>query len=779
MSQTSKKLMDLRKIGVIGNYLPRRCGIATFTTDLCESMNSQAPDLDVGVVALNDVSQGYRYPPMVRFEIGQNKLRDYRLAGDFLNINQFDLVCLQHEYGIFGGDAGSHILVLLRRLRMPIITTLHTVLKDPSEEQRLVLKELARLSDRFIVMSETAVAFLKDIYGVPESKIAFIHHGIPDLPFVDPNYYKDLLGVEGRRTILTFGLISPGKGIEYMIDALPRIVQKYPDVVYIVLGATHPHVKRASGEEYRLSLQGRALELDLRDHVLFQNRFVELEELSEFLGAADLYVTPYISEAQITSGTLAYALGSGKAIISTPYWYARDLLADQRGRLTQFRSAEDLADQCIDLLDHEVPRHSMRKRAYTYARDMVWANVARRYMEVFAEARAERRRVPRPFKSIALGSLGEELDFPEIDLKHMILLTDDTGILQHAKYSVPDRHHGYCTDDNARALIAALMASSLLPEDLSIEPLVARYLGFLLHAFDKRKGTFRSLMDYDRKWIAESPHADDHARALWALGLAARFGQSKGHVGLSVRLLQQSLPALQKHSTSPRSWAFAIIGIYHYLKRYHGDSECRRSIEDLATRLHSRFEEHATDKWPWPENSLSYANAKLPQALILSGVLLQREDMKEMGFRALDWLLRIQTSDSGYFSPVGTHGWLRRGGHKARFDQQPIEAHAMIDACIAAHRHTGDDQWIREARRCFEWFLGRNDLHLPLYDSATGGCRDGLHSDRVNENQGAESTLAWLMSLFTMYRHRNETALAMAKKSLPQEAFVGDKNPSS
>lgn len=768
MSKSAKEFESLKRIAVVGNYLPRRCGIATFTTDLCEAMASKAPEVRVSAVAINDVPEGYRYSPTVRFEISQNRLADYRLAADFLNMNQFDLVCVQHEYGIFGGDAGSHILVLLRRLRMPIIATLHTVLKNPTTEQRLVVKDLAGVSDRLVVMSDTAVKFLKEIYGVPESKIAFIHHGIPDVPFVDSNYYKDHFGVEGRRVMLTFGLLSPNKGIEYMIEALPSIVEKYPDVVYIVLGETHPHIKRTSGEEYRLHLQRRVVDLGLDEHVIYQNRFVDIEELCEFLGAADLYVTPYLNEAQIVSGTLAYALGSGKAVVSTPYWYARDVLADKRGRLVPFRDSEKLAAECLHLFDHEVSRHAMRKRAYTYSRKMIWKEVARQYLKLFTETKAERKTRPRhAHRGHIFGPLAGEL--PEINLAHFRLLTDDTGIFQHAKHTVPDRTHGYCTDDNARALIVAVIASGLLPHDASLEVLAARCLSFLFHAFDKKSGCFRNFLTFDRQWADESRSEDCHGRALWALGVASVSEQSKGLKRLAAELFQRALPAVTKFG-SLRAWALTLVGIHHYLERFHGDSEARRVQRVLARRLSEAFKKNAKDDWPWPEDTLSYINGKLPHALLLAGENLGNSEMREIALRSLDWLICVQTGPDNCFSPVGTHGGYKRGGTKARFDQQPIEAHAMAEACIQAYNATREQHWLVEAHRCFEWFLGRNDLRIPLYDYASGGCRDGLHPDRANENQGAESTLAWLLSLLAMYRHRSERPLETAARPLAQRA---------
>ncbi len=382
-------------IALIGNHLPRQCGIATFTTDLLEALAMEAPEMDCWAMVMNDVPEGYFYPSKVRFEVNYKNLADYALAADFLNMNQVDTVCLQHEFEIFGGNGGSHILELLRNLRMSVITTLHTVLREPDSERKAILQELGSLSDRLVVMSHKAEEILKEVYGMPQEKIILIHHGIPDVPLVDPNYYKEQFGVEGRKVILTFGLISPRQSIEDMIDALPVIVSRHPETAYIVLGATHPRAKREEGESYRLSLQLRAREKGVEDHLIFHNRFVDLTELCQFLGAADIYVTLYFSREQVVSGTLAYALGAGKAIISTPYPYAEEMLNDGRGRIVPFHDSDALAAQVVDLFDNEVERHAMRKRAYTFCRNMIWKEVARRYLELFIEVKNERERHPR------------------------------------------------------------------------------------------------------------------------------------------------------------------------------------------------------------------------------------------------------------------------------------------------------------------------------------------------------------------------------------------------
>lgn len=734
-----------RAVALVGTYVPRRCGIATFTADLLTHLSEESDELQFWALAMNDTPEGYHYPPEVHFEINEKVLTEYRLAADFLNINQVNTVCVQHEYGIYGGPYGSHLLELLRRLRMPIVTTLHTVLQNPNEAQRTILQELARLSDRLVVMSNKAIELLETVYGVSRSKVVMIPHGIPDLPFVDPNFYKDQFGVEGRKVILTFGLVSPGKGLEYMIQALPKVVKRHPDATYIILGATHPHVKREQGESYRLSLHRLARDLRVEDHVIFHNRFVDLRELCEFLGAADIYVTPYLNREQIVSGTLAYALGAGKAIISTPYWYAEEMLAEGRGVLVPFRDPDALAEQVIYLLDNEVERHAMRKRAYTFARDMVWKQVARKYLEVFAEVRAERARHPRPvFQAPTLQDAPVEI--PEIRLDHLRRLTDDTGMFQHAKFTVPDRQHGYCTDDNARALIAVTLAAEQMAETWELSRLGTIYLGFLYHAFNPAVGRFRNFMSYERQWLEREGSDDSHARAIWSLGVVVKHTKDPDICALAVNLFDQALPALLE-MPSPRAWAIGLAGIHAYLHRFTGDSEARRVRERLAHRLFELYRQNATEDWPWVEDIVAYDNGKIPQALLVAGQELQREDMVQAGLRSLRWLLDIQTDPAGHFVPIGNQGWYRRGGVRARFDQQPLEAQSMLEACIEAYNVTGDRTWLREARRLVEWFLGRNDRGESLYDYRTGGCRDGLTPTGVNENQGAESTLALLLSL--------------------------------
>jgi len=758
MLEPGNHLSYPQKIAIVGNHLPRQCGIATFTSDLLSSLSLENPDGECWSVVMNDTPEGYSYPPQVRFEVNQRVLAEYRLAADFLNMNRVEVVSLQHEFGIFGGDDGSYVIDLLGNLRMPVVTTLHTVLQTPTPGQKSMVRRIAQLSDRLVIMSHRAVELLQKVYEVPDKKITMIHHGIPDVPFVDPNYYKDQYGVEGRKVILTFGLLSPGKGIETMIDALPDIVKQHPDTAYIVLGATHPHVKKEQGESYRLSLQRRARDLGVGDNLIFHNRFVNSKELIEFLGAADIYVTPYLNREQITSGTLAYALGSGKPIISTPYWYAEEMLDKGRGKLVPFRDSRSLAEEVNNLLDHEVERHAIRKRAYTFGRTMVWREVARRYLSLFNAVKAERNRFPRPvFRTRTMNS--EPWEIPEPKLDHIIRLSDDVGILQHARYIVPNRFHGYCTDDNARALIAVLMGRKMIPDNESVTNLACTYISFLHHAFNEKTGRFRNFMSYDRRWLEDSGSPDSHGRAIWGLGEAVVLAESENIRDAARTLFKQALPALEEFQF-PRTWAFALAGIHSYLNRYSGDREVRRIRDTLAERLFTLFQNNATEQWPWIEDRLTYANGRIAQVLILSGRAMERDDMLQAGLRCLEWLMKIQTDPRGHFVPVGNKGWYPQGGTKARFDQQPIEALPMIEACREAYEATGDAKWTAHAQRCLEWYLGRNDLNVPLYDHKSGGCCDGLNADGPNRNQGAESTLVCLLSLLHVNRMRSSQIAA-------------------
>jgi glycosyltransferase involved in cell wall biosynthesis len=747
------------RIAVIGNYLPRQCGIATFTTDLCSAISVEYGTARLLALPVNDTLEGYDYPARVRWSLAQDDLASYQEAAEFLNFNNIDMVCLQHEYGIFGGPAGNHILHLLRRLKMPLVTTLHTVLREPDPNQLRVMEEIAELSDRLIVMSQLSSQFLQEIFKVPGEKIDMVPHGVPDLPFLDPNFYKDRFGVEGKAVLLTFGLLSPNKGIENVIQALPQILSRHKNVVYLVAGATHPHVLRREGEKYRASLQALAKEVGVESQVMFHNRFASPEEMAEFIGAADIYITPYRHEAQVVSGTLAYALGAGKAIISTPYWHAIELLDDRRGALVPFQNPDAIAQKTIELLDTPAMRHAMRKRAYLFARDMIWKRVAQGYMESFSRVRSDRMETPRV--QFSARALPKDLNrLPDLKLDHIDALTDDTGVLQHAIFTVPNRGEGHTTDDNARALIFTVMLERVgknQPQkngaekpNLPVANFSGRYLSFLEHGFNPATGRFRNFLGYDRRWNEAAGSEDCHGRAVWALGTVLGRSSDQGLRSAAGRLFELSLPAVVEFY-SPRACAYALLGIQEYLDSYRGDRDAQKIRSVLAGRLLVMYESIRRPDWKWFENVLAYGNARLPQAMLLVGSACSDNRMVSEGLEALEWLTETQRSETnGHFVPIGSQGFYRQSGEKARFDQQPLEAAGAVSACLQAYRVTGDSRWRSEAWSAFNWFLGENDLQIPLYDFVTGGCRDGLHPERANENQGAESTLSFLMALLEM-----------------------------
>jgi len=739
------------RIAFVGNYLPRECGIATFTTDLCTALAAEYGEGRLFAIPVNDPDCKYIYPERVRLEIAQEVISSYEQAADFLNFNGNDLVCLQHEYGIYGGRAGSHILTLLRKLKMPLVTTLHTVLREPDASQRAVLEEIAQLSDRLIVMSELAAQLLREVYAVPNGKIDIIPHGVPDFPFMDPNYYKDKFGTEGKSVLLTFGLLSPNKGIENVIRALPAILARLPNVVYIVSGVTHPHIRRREGEHYREGLRALAGQLGVSDQLILNNRFVSAEELVEQVGACDIYITPYKHEAQVVSGTLAIALGAGKAIVSTPYWHAKELLAEKRGVIVPFDTPNAIAESVLALLENEAERHAMRKRAYLYSRGTTWPKTAQAYMRSFQRARFERSLRPRAAKKD--NSVIEPLDLlPALNTDHLLTMTDDTGILQHAIFSVPNTREGYTTDDNARALIVSILLdeSPDRTDEREYLHLSGCYLAFLWFAFNTDAGRFRNFLSYDRNWLEAVGSEDSHGRALWSLGKVLGCSRDAGLRGAAGRLFEAAIPATLTF-TSPRAWAFCILGMQAYLDWFPGDRAIQGVRNTLANRLLDNYESSHTETWKWFEKSLSYSNARLSQALILAGWRSDNQRMIEVGMDSLKWLMAEQHyDDDEILVPIGSSGFYVEGQEKARFDQQPVEACATVSACLEVYRLTEESQWRDGAGRAFRWFLGRNDLQVALYDPSTGGCRDGLHPDRVNENQGAESTLSFLMALLEM-----------------------------
>jgi len=731
-----------KKVAFISSSLPRKCGIATFTSDLINNTATAAKgEFEPLVVAMR--SEDHKYNDPVKFEIRQNVKSDYISAADYINFSHVDVVSVQHEFGLFGGDAGSYLSLLLDRLKAPTITTLHTVLDDPNPAYHKSLVDVCNASYKVITMNERGVDMLRDIYGISGKKVQLIAHGIPDLPFVDSNYYKHKFGMEGRRTILTFGLLSRKKGIEVMLKAMPAIIEADPSVLYIVLGMTHPTVLKHDGESYRFSLQRIIKELGLKEHVIFHNRFVSNEELHNFLCSSDIYVTPYLSREQLTSGTLSFAVGTGKAVVSTPYWAAMELLANGRGKLVSFGDSEQTAEAIIEILQDDSLFYSLRRRAYEYGRSRTWPKIGQAYWKLFSAKRLPVRITARTAPSMA--KTISTIEVPEPSLAHLKRLTDDTGLYQHAKFTTPNRKYGYCTDDNARAVIAMTKYYSQYPEPGALE-LFDIYLSFILHS-QNDDGSVRNFMNFDRTWLKNEPVSDALGRVLWAFGTVMAKPPSPSYLSIIKDCFDRSAKHVEKQY--PRGMAYSILGMNDYLKQFPGASDTKRQLTIAADGLIAQYEENSLPDWQWFEDTLTYDNAVLPHALFVAGLTLGDKKYIEAAEKTCEFLLS-NTFNGEHFSFVGCKGWYERGKTKAAFDQQPIEAASTVMMLRPAYDATQNSRYLTLQRKAFDWFLGENDLHIPLYDFRTKGCCDALIPDGVNSNQGAESTLSFLISLLAI-----------------------------
>ena len=732
-----------RKVAFISSHLPRRCGIATFCNDLITNIGTAAGKSFEPLVVAMVARHEHQYSNPVKFEIRKNVKNDYVCAADYLNFSHIDMVSVQHEFGLFGGDAGNYLNLLLKRIDAPVITTLHTVLNNPQPTQVQATVDVCALSDQVIVMNERGVDMLSDIYGVDPGKILLIPHGIPDLPFVDSSYYKHKFGIEGRKTILTFGLLSRNKGIEHMLKAMPAIVQTDPSVLYIILGATHPDVLRNDGEEYRFELQRIVEELGLQNNVMFYNQFVSDERLGNFLCAADIYVTPYQNREQLTSGTLAFAVGTGKAVVSTPYWAAEELLNDERGKLVGFNDPKGLADAIIEIINNPALFSQLRRCAYDYGRTMTWPTVGKKYWKLFSKKTIAAKTLTKSFAQKSAGA--SLLEIPEPSLDHLRNLTDDTGLIQHAKFMLPDRNHGYCTDDNTRAVVAMVKYHTQYSDPEALR-LFNTYLSFICHA-QREDGTFRNFMGYNRHWIDPEPAHDGLGRALWAFGAVLGKPPLPELIPIIKDLFDKS--AAHIPNLSPRGKAYAIFGMRSYLSQFPGASEIKRHMSSAAEYLVALYEETAKPDWQWFENILCYDNAVMPHALFEAYLTMGNERYLEIATKTCDFLLE-NTFTGDHFSFIGCHGWYVEGGARAQFDQQPLEAVSTVMMCRSAYEATDNPTYLKLQKKAFDWFLGDNDLSIPLYDFRTKGCGDGLEKSGVNLNQGAESMLAYLLSLLNI-----------------------------
>lgn len=732
-----------KKVAFISSFPPRKCGIATFTSDLIKNAGTAAKgQFEPLVVAMRSDST-LKYNDPVKFEIRQDVKSDYICAADYINFSHVDLVSVQHEFGLFGGEAGSYLSLLLNRLKAPIITTLHTLLDDPDPVYHKSLVEVCNTSYKVITMNERGLGMLRDIYGISGKKVELIAHGIPDLPFVDSNYYKHKFGMENRRTILTFGLLNKNKGIEVMLKAMPRIIEAEPTILYIVLGMTHPSVLKHEGESYRFNLQRIVKELSLQEHVIFHNRFVNDEELHNFLCAADIYVTPYLNQEQLTSGTLSFAVGTGKAVVSTPYWAAMELLAEGRGKLVKFGNSVEIAEGIIEILKKNSLYYSLRRRAYEYGRSRTWPKIGQAYWKLFGAKRLPVRIMAK--KPLSAAETISSIEVPEPSLDHFKKLTDDTGMFQHATFTVPNREYGYTTDDNARAVIAMTDYYSQYPQPEALE-LFDIYLSFILHS-QSSDGTVKNFMNFDRSWQKDEPLNDALGRVLWAFGTVMAKPPASSYLSIIKDSFDKSVKHVKKQY--PRGMAYSILGMSDYLKQFPGASDIKRQLEIAADELVLQYKNNNFSDWQWFEDILTYDNAVLPHALYVASLTSGNKKYLEVADKTREFLLET-TFNNDHFSFVGCKGWYEHGLTKATFDQQPIEAVSTVMMLRAAYDATGNDRFLTLQRKAFDWFLGENDLHIPLYNFRTKGCYDGLTQEGVNINQGAESTLSFLLSILAV-----------------------------
>ena len=751
-------------IAFVGTYPPRRCGIATFTRDLSDAVIGASRRVSATVLAVTDARCTSEHPERVRFEIRHGIRADYVAAAEFVNYSDIRLVSIQHEYGIFGGDDGAHILDFLSHLRKRAVVTLHTVLERPTVSQQAIVQGMTERCERLIVMSQLALDLLEKAYDIPRSLTEMIPHGIPDLPMGEREQHKATFGISGRRVLLTFGLLSPKKGIETVLRALPSLVGRFPDLIYLVVGVTHPEIKRRGGEEYRHALECEAESLGLRDHVVFRDQFVDASELCRYLQAADIYITPYLDEAQITSGTLAYAMGSGAAVVSTPYWYAKELLSEGRGRLFGFGDVDQLTGILGTLLLDGVERTRLQRAAYAFARKMTWPAVGEAYVRlarrVLGEAAAPKPRV------------APEPSLPELRLEHLIRMTDDTGLLQHAIHSVPDRRHGYCVDDNARGLLVALQSERVAPS-AETQRLITTYLSYLHHS-QREDGHFHNFMDYRRNLQPGQSSEDCVGRALWALGATVRWASDDGSRLLAREMFDRAITL--PLGFGPRGCALGILGLHAYLQAEPGSTVASATLESLGDALVQRYEQRADPEWRWFEPQLVYDNAMLPLALFRLSSVTGDQTALRVARESLEFLESVCFAE-GHLALIGNAGWYPRGGERAIVDEQPIDAAAFVLAFDAAYTATGDSRYLARMRESFEWFLGANRLGLSLYDFSTAGCRDGLEASGVNENQGAESTVSFLLALLTMLDQAGagiDGKDTQAERDEPRDVLAGE-----
>ncbi|MBJ7881739.1 glycosyltransferase family 4 protein [Gelidibacter salicanalis] len=736
------------KIAFVATYPPRQCGIGTFTRSLAHAMkNDGGIENEIIIIAMTDNHETYAFPPEVKLTIHQEQQTDYLAAADFINRSGADVCIIEHEFGIYGGQSGVYILPLLHRLHIPLISTLHTILENPSYTEKAILQQICKMADKLVVMSHKAIQFLEDIYDVPLEKIVRIEHGVPDIKF-DKETSRADFKLTNKKLLLTFGFVGRNKGIETVIKALPEIIKKHPEVYYIVLGKTHPNVLRSDGEEYRNYLQLLIKTLELSNHVILINEFVEEQELFKYLAACDIYITPYINEAQITSGTLTYAMGSGCAVVSTPYWHAAELLTHNKGRLFNFKDENGLALVLTELLENPEMLKAIQKEAVAYGQDIIWPKIGERYLQLAKRLISEPAK-PEPKKETDI----DLLRLPTFSLAHIKRLTDDTGIIQHAKFGIPNLKEGYCLDDNSRALLMVCMAYKQKKNTVALN-LMPVYMSYI-HYMQNHDGTFRNFLSFNRNFLDEVGSEDSFGRTIWVLGYLMENAPNDAYYQTARLIFFNAAPNFEK-LTSIRGIANTIIGICYCLKTKPSDDGMKLSLLRMTDVLVAHYEYNQSENWNWFESLLAYDNGILPLALLHASQVLENKKVKDIAFESMSFLTSHTLKD-GYLSVIGNRQWFVKDKERSVYAQQPIDAMAMVLMYHQAFVLTGERGFLEKLFTSFMWFLGENDLRMSLYDFETKGCCDGFEDYGVNRNQGAESSLAYLISHLTVLQAYEES----------------------
>ncbi len=715
----------------LSSFPPRECGIATFTRDLTSAVDRKSnPNLKSKILAINDNGSSlYNYNRKVKFQINETDLEDYINVAKKINQDgSIKLINIEHEFGLFGGIFGDYLIAFLETVKKPTIVTFHSIIPNPPERLKRVVKSIFKRCAAVVVIAETAIKIFKEDYGLDVSKIKVIHHGVPTIKFGGTDYMKKMLGLDGRKVLSTFGLINRGKGIESVIKALPKIINKYPNILYLVIGETHPQVRKWEGEHYRNRLIKLTKSLMLTENVKFYNKYLALREIIDYLVATDIYVSPALDANQISSGTLSYALSAGKAIISTPSLYAKEILADERGILVNFKNPAGIAEAIKFLFDNPDAKTKIEEKAFKFSRIMTWPNVADEYLKVYQNI-IEIQKEDKAFK------------FPKIKINHLLNLTDDVGIIQHAKHSINDRGSGYTVDDNARALIVSTMHWQKFGDEAS-KKLINTYLSFLYHA-QKQDGRFHNFMDYNRKFLDKVGSEDCFGQTLWASGYVVSSNLYQNTKITAKYIFDRAVKNVFKIK-SPKAIAFGLLGLYYYAQEYP-NKDILEKIKKLADRLVALYAKQRTEEWHWFEEEMTYSNGRLPEALFLAYKTTGDKIYLKVALESLGFLANLVIID-GKLVLIGHNGWCNIKGKRAYFDQQPVDASSMVQAFLTAYDVTGKEEYYDKAVLSFHWFLGRNSINQPLYDEVTGGCFDGLLPNCVNLNQGAESTICYLLA---------------------------------